>query len=408
MIQTQLFTMFGPARVRQATIVCALVLVTLALLILAGCGQPEAVTATPPVKTPPAKAGAVSPRIDWEQKWQTAVVDARKEGKVSIYSVWTPSTRTVLTKAFTDKYGIELEFMPFGRGSDLAARSVAEARAGLYLADVYAPGSGTLLPDLKPANVLGKIEPLLVLPEVLDPKAWITGGLPFVDKDGTTLMIIGAVQRNVVYNLTLVRDGEITSYKDLLKAQYKGKMILNDPSVAGGTNATLVHLSNNLWGEAATLSFLRALVVDQQVLIQRDHRLHIEWLARGKYAIGFGPLREVAAEFIDLGAPLKYAVGLQEENRISPSTGAIGVAAKLAHPNATVVFLNWLLTKEGQSVFAPTFGSPSTRIDASTQGIDPLAIPKPGQKYYGDSEEEVMARPKWQELAKKIIAETAK
>ncbi len=388
----------------------ALSLSILVLVLIAGmlfaCGQSQSVSPAAETKTGGAKATAAASQAGWEQKWEATVAKGKAEGRVTIYGVWVPDTRNAVTRAFKDKYGIDVEFTLFGRGAELLARVQAEARAGLYLADVFGAGNTTLLVTMKPENVLGRIEPLLMLPEVSDPKAWRGGQLPFTDKEGMAMSLIGVVMRTNAYNTEMIKEGEITSYKDLLKPQYKGKITLNDPTVEGSGNAVLAHLGLNLWGEAGTIDFLKRLIVDQDVAIQRDSRLHVETVARGKYAFALAPF-DVVYEFIAAGAPLKQAM-VAEDNRITASTGGLGVPIKSAHPNATLVFINWLLGKEGQTIFARSLKNPSTRIDASTEGIDPSYIPEPGKTYYGESEEAIKAKGKWLEIAKKVMAENSK
>jgi len=51
---------------------------------------------------------------------------------------------------------------------------------------------------MKPAGMLGPLEPLLVLPEAADGKYWRDGKFPFLDKDKTTAGMIASVQRNII------------------------------------------------------------------------------------------------------------------------------------------------------------------------------------------------------------------
>ena len=53
---------------------------------------------------------------------------------------------------------------------------------------------------------------------------------------------------------------------------------------------------------------------------------------------------------------------------------------RAAHPNASLVFINWLLTKEGQTIFQKVYGTPSARLDVDMTGIDPAFIPQEGEK----------------------------
>lgn len=349
-----------------------------------------------------------APVAEWEQKWETTLAKAKKEGTVTIYTLWAPNVRTALNENFKKKYGISLEFSSFSRAEELAAKVQREQSAGLYIADVFGCSNSSLLVSLKPLALLGPTRPMLILPEVLEPKAWSGGGLPFTDKATLAFSMIMNAARLVVYNTNLIKQGEVTTVKDLLKNQYKGKITLNDPTVSGAGSALMAHLGFHLWGDAEAMDFLRRLIKDQEAVIQRDNRLQIETVARAKYALALGESPSVVDEFIKAGAPIKLA-SVKEDNRASASHGAFGVPTKFAHPNAAVIFLNWLLTKEGQSVFATTFGQPSTRIDASREGLNPDIIPVPGEKYFiSDNEEFMAAHNKWLKIAKQIIDESNK
>lgn len=341
-------------------------------------------------------------REQWEDKWDKILKEAKKEGIVTNYTLWRPEVRNALIQAFREKYGINVEFTSFGRGAELLAKVQAEKRAGIYAADVFGAGATTLLASMKPVEVLGSVKPLLILPEVSEPKYWMGNELAIVDKDNTTFAMIGTVIRTVVYNTDLVKEGEITNYLDLLKPQYKGKIALNDPTVTGPGNAVIYHVLYNLWGQDKTADFLRRLILEQDVVILRDNRIHMESVARGKYSIALAPLPDLIAEFMEVRAPIKIAL-VEEDNRLTSAAGALGVPTKLAHPNAAVVFINWLLSREGQNVFAKAWGNPSMRVDASTAGIDPMFVPVPGKKYYMQTEDEVKLRGEALEWSKKII-----
>ncbi len=103
--------------------------------------------------------------------WDTLVAQAKKEGVVTLYALWKPATRIALTQAMRDKYGINLEFVPFSRGEDMTAKAAQEKLAGLNVADVFGAGAPSLMTVLKPAGLLGPMKPLLILSEVTDPKA---------------------------------------------------------------------------------------------------------------------------------------------------------------------------------------------------------------------------------------------
>ena len=51
---------------------------------------------------------------------------------------------------------------------------------------------------------------------------------------------------------------------------------------------------------------------------------------------------------------------------ISGGSGNLAIIKKPPHPNATRVFVNWLLGKEGQEVFTNAMGQPTRRLDVDT------------------------------------------
>ena len=374
------------------------VVLTLALLVISNVPASDAAPA--PART--TKVAKQKP-AGWEQKWATVLAAAKKEGQVTVYSQWGPETRNLLIKGFRDKYGIDVEWLSVSRGPEITAKVAKERSAGINSADFFGTGLTTTLVTMKPQGLLGKIEPLLILPEVTDPKAWRIGKLPIVDKEGMGFGMIATTQRYILINTDLVKKGEITSYKDLLKPQFKGKLTLNDPTVTGPGNAMFGHFAQDLWGEAGTVQFLKDLLIKQEAVITRDNRQQVEWVARGKYAIAIAPLVEVTQDFLKQGAPLAL-LAAKEGVAIISGAGAFGIPPVMAHPNATTVFVNWLLSKEGQTLFIKGFGNPSARADVAGEGLNPLLFPQPGEKIYPETEEVIAVwRGKMMKVNKSVI-----
>lgn len=395
-----------------------------ALLVAGACSQvvtpaptrietqaPQATTTPPQQRTSPAPQPTISATQQppgWQQKWDSTLALAKKEGAVSLYvlPVWGAGLRSSLMQAFKAKYGLDVEVSPLPAG-ELPAKVKAEQRAGLYLADVFGGGGTNYLIQYKPEGIVGPIEPMLILPEVLDPKAWAGGELFNYDKqDHMFISMLQVAARTIVYNEDLVKEGEISSYKDLLKPQFKGQVTILDPS--DPTSGTVIpnHLVNAYgWDEA--FAFLRELLVKQEAVIFKDARLQVEAVARGKYSVILGGSGQYKAEFIALGAPLAVKIP-KEGDYVTTSFGGLCVPTKFAHPNAATIFVNWLLTKEGQSIFAKGAGGPSRRLDASTEGIDPIFVPLPGEQLRVQSPESDLRTPKLVDAVKVILNEAAK
>ncbi len=374
-----------------------------ALIMFAGSSD-----ALPATSKPVAAQGKTSHRAAWEQRWDDTLREGKKEGVVSIYTTaWAPKTRTDLSQAFSKKFGISLEFTPFVRGSELVAKVRQEKAAGLSIADVIGSGGGTTITIMKPAGLLGSLEPFLFLPEVIEPRNWRGGQFPYVDKAKQIVPMIAAVNRYILYNTNLIKKGEISTYKDVLKPQYKGKITLNDPSVTGAGNAMMGHLGLHIWNLEEAKAYLRQLLKQQEAVVQRDNRIHAESVARGKFALGIAPNTQSVAILMKEGAPLDMVIP-KEGAYVTFGAGAISVPPRVAHPNATAIFINWLLTREGQTVFSRSWGCPSMRTDVSTEGIDPIFIAQPGEKIFLPTEESFHFWGKMLTVARDVMQEETK
>jgi len=169
---------------------------------------------------------------DWKAEWENVVTAAKKEGKVAVYTTAPGEMRKALQSGFKEKFGIDVEVVSF-RGGEMGARLLNERRAGIYLVDVFVGGSTTPMTQLKPGGALDPLDKLLVLPEVTNAKLWHQGKLWWIDQAHTVLMFLGFPVPNLAINTNMVKQGEIKTYKDLLDPRWKGKIVMNDPTVPG-------------------------------------------------------------------------------------------------------------------------------------------------------------------------------
>lgn len=329
--------------------------------------------------------------------WDNLLQAAKKEGKVVIYTSAGSTLTVAMQKGIKAKYGLDLEFLP-GRGEEISAKLKAERGAGLYLADLLIGGSTIPLVLMKPYGLLDKLEPLLFLPEVTDPKVWWGGGLLWLDKDRTNLAFISWPVAPMVINTSLVKPEEIKVYNDLLNPKLKGKIVIDDPTVSGIGSKNIGFLAATSMG----WDFVRELA-KQNPTIQRDARLAIDGLAQGKYSVYIGAKPELVMDVKGAGAPIAYVIP-KEGTYLTSGSGSIAVFSQMAHPNASKVFVNWLLSKEGQIIFSQAYGVPSARIDVPTDNFDPISVPKPGIQYVrGDAEDFVSGQPEVFKTAGEIL-----
>lgn len=287
-------------------------------------------------------------------------------------------TRARFIEAFQKAYpGITLDYVALG-GSEVAPKITAERRAGIYQVDLHMGGTTTILSVLRPFAV--PIQPYLILPDVKDPKQWLENRLDFSD-DANEINLVFTINTSarVVFNSNLVdaKKMEGVSYWEFVKPEWKDKMIFWDPRTAGSglAQATFWYAHKDLG-----LDYIKALAANGLVL-SRDQRLMAEAVGRGKYNIVFSPDVALIIDLQKAGLPLAWAANMKEGTYSSASFGSVIYMDKAPHPNAAIVFLNWLLGKEGQAKWTTSSGYASRRLDAPTSHLPTDMIPKQGVYY---------------------------
>ncbi len=359
-----------------------------------------------PAVAAPAKAATspAAPKAARQDDWDKVVREARKEGKVTVYGDALGDTSPAWKAAFKRKYGIDIDFL-MGRGGEMAQKLLSERRAGLKLYDVGIGGPTTFFVVLKPAKVVGSIDPLLLLEEVKNPANWRVKRVPYFDNDKTIIPLASMATFHIAVNPELVKEGEIKSYDDLLNPKWKGKIALNDPTKPGPGNQwfTFLMLPQN-YGPKKGVEYVKRLIA-QDLVVMRDERLQVESVAKGKYAVAIGMKHTLVAEFANAGAPIK-AIKLSGKPCVLSGALNLYVSDAPAHPNAQKVLVNFLLGKEAGDILAKTSGYASERADVSTAGLDPAIIPGPNDVVLG--EEYNMAVAKNMKIAGELFRDLVK
>lgn len=320
-------------------------------------------------------------------RWEKTVQDAQKEGVVVVYGAPIAEVRTAFTEVFQKRYpGIRLEYTGIG-GAQSSPKITSERRAGLYVVDIHIGGTTTMLTTLK--EFLAPVKSFLILPEVTDTKNWLEGRLDFAD-DAEQLNLVFTIDPSprLVYNTDMVKLSDITSWFDLTKPMFKEKITMWDPRTAGSglATATFWYIHPLLGAD-----YLKAFAANKPTLT-RDQRSQVELVARGKYLLSVDPDPPQVYELNKLGLPIKFPPVLKEGTYSSAGFGSLAVLDRAPHPNATAVFLNWLLGKEGQTTWTTASGFASRRLDVPTEHLPEAAIPKPGISYSPNYKESIVMR----------------
>lgn len=353
----------------------------LLLLILVSCATGPSTTSGPsaPREAPTGERPELISQDTWQAKWDNMTKAGRKEGKVVVHATSVGPYVKAATQLLKDKFGLELDIVS-RRGGELMTAIMAERRSGLYTVDVLITGLNTYFGQIEPAGIPAPLDQVLVLPDILDPKNWYGGEVHWADKEHKALNMYGYPNAMVAINTQLVNADEIKSYWDITNPKFKGKIIMNDPTIAG----TGIKSFSVLGWHILNQDFFRQ-IAKLEPMITRDQRLQVNWLAQGKYAILLFPRTSDMTEFKDAGAPIAWVLP-KEGSYLSRDGGAALVVDKAPHPNAAKVFMNWLFSKEGQSMIPGIHGAQSARVDVPTEGIESVHLRQPGIKYFAGAD----------------------
>jgi iron(III) transport system substrate-binding protein len=281
-------------------------------------------------------------------KWEDVVKAAEVEGVVNVHGGPGRSFTTALSDGFAKafpKIQINYDGAP---GREGIPKIVRERQSGIFNWDVYVGGPTSLLPALKPIGGLTPLKAELILPEVLDDKAW-RGGFDagWMDLDKKYMFAFDLTEEStVVVNWDFVKKEDLKTALDMMKPQFMGKIVSLDPRALGDSIFSFQTFHLN-FGEP----FVIDLLSKQKLVYTTNRRQAAEWLVRGVYPIG------IATPMDDIRIFQEQGLGKNIETfRVGANTpvagsgfGNVAILERAPHPNAARVYVNWLLSKAGQT-----------------------------------------------------------
>ena len=308
--------------------------------------------------------------------WDSIVRAARAEGVLVLSGPrGLDELQTLITEGFERAYGIRVDYSRLG--PDEMVRTVPQERAaGEYRWDVFLGGNDTLMFNMKRLGVLVPIEPALIRPEVRDANNWEGNALPFFESDHVGLAYGREAAQYFFVNTTLTDPNEIATYRAFLEPKWKGQILLTgDPREGGHARSAFTFFFEhpNLGRE-----FVRQMLTEQ-VRITRSDQETDEALVRGDYLMCICNRAQgarLAAERLPYQVlnPHRIAEGID----VTSSFANVALVDRAPHPNAAIVFLNWLLSRETGVLIQERMGIPSTRADITRDNVPPGTVPEPG------------------------------
>ncbi len=254
---------------------------------------------------------------------------AKREGRLVLYTGMDVEEANQYAKEFTKKYPFIKPDVFRSSGEKVQTRFLVEHRANVHNADIFQT-SIVQVYQLKNAGLLAKYiseESLSYAAGFKDPLGYWTAFylIPYV----------------IGYNTNLVSAKDAPkSYEDLLHPRWKGQIGLETEEYQW-----FYHLVQILGNEKG-LDYMRRLA-GQNPQMRKGHTLLAQLVAAGEMALAVVVYSNRVERMKDVGAPIDW---VRFRGPTITAINAISIPEKAPHPNAAKLFVDFVLSREGQNL----------------------------------------------------------
>jgi iron(III) transport system substrate-binding protein len=286
---------------------------------------------------------------DGADRMEKIAAAAKKEGELTLYTTIAEKDLPAIVKPFEQKYGIKVNVWRAGTDKVLQ-RTVTEAKARRYTVDAVHFGS----PEME---ALSREK---ILQAVSSPvhKDLLAGSLPAHKEWAATILSVW-VQ---AYNTAAVKKQDLPkTYKDLLDPKWKGKLGIESKN--DDWFATVVDL---MGGEQQGLAFFNELVAKNGISPRHGHTLLTNMVVSGEVPMALTVYNYMPEQAKKKGAPIDW---FALEPAVARSN-AVGVARNAPHPNAALLFYEYMLGPDGQNAMVSVDYVPTnTKVASPLKGV---------------------------------------
>jgi iron(III) transport system substrate-binding protein len=308
----------------------------------------------------PALAYAQSPHrsiymLDAPDRQARLLAGAKKEGLVVLYTSLNTQDSGPLTQAFEKKYGVKTQIWR-AASERVLQRAVSESRAGRVAFDVIETNAPEMeamyreqLLDEFRSPAFAELAPASFPPH----RHYVATRFNFF---------------TIGYNTRLIKPHEVpNTYEDLLHPRFSGKVGMEAGDV-DWFGAMVKQM-----GEQSGLAYFRKLAA-MKPMMRTGHTLVGQLVSSGEIPIAPNIYNHNAERLLVQGAPIRWKA-------ISPTFGranSVGVVRRAPHPHAAMLFTDFMLSKEGQTILKTRNRVPSSRAvdshlnDFPFLNIDPI------------------------------------
>jgi iron(III) transport system substrate-binding protein len=276
------------------------------------------------------------------------VAAAKKEGSVTMYTTFAEKDQPALIDPFEAKYRVKVNIWRAGTDKVLQ-RTLAEAAARKYNVDLIHFGSPEMEALSREKILQGVKSPVHA---DLQP-----GSVPPHREWAATLLSVW-VQ---VYNTNLIQKRDLPkSYKDLLDPRWKGKL-----GIEAKNQDWFASVVDVMGGGERGIQFFRDLVARNGISARTGHTLLNNMVIAGEVPLALTVYNYMPEQAKKKGAPIDW---FALEPAIARSN-AIGVARRAPHPNAALLFYEYMLGEGQQYLVKMDYVPSNTKAASPLKGV---------------------------------------
>jgi ABC-type Fe3+ transport system substrate-binding protein len=279
-------------------------------------------------------------RADWKADWDKTLAEAKGQ---SLNLIIQPSEGyEAVVNEFKKRFPQIKVQATLMHPTDAGPRVLTEQQNGLFAWDAWWATGSNMNNIVLPAGGLEKITDYLVLPEVKDEANWRAPNYLYTSKRGPYVFVhTHFIQILGAYNTRLVPGGKLTM-DNLLDPSLKGKYSIRQPSRPHGGAMMLAQI-----GKEKGIGTVEKILSDMAPVYVDNDRQNFMAVMKGTAAVGLGTPDGILFDCKKEGGC--------EDVRFFPTgflhSRAVSVFKNAPNKAAATVWVNWLLSKEGQDVY---------------------------------------------------------
>ncbi|MEJ6489093.1 ABC transporter substrate-binding protein [Leucobacter sp. USCH14] len=251
---------------------------------------------------------------------------------ITLYTSEPQEKIDAIVAAFTEQHPeIEVDVFRAGTG-DLTARIAAEEKAGDIGADLLLAADAGTFEDYAQQELLLEYESpeaAAINQDLVDPEHFYVGT--------RLLPTVIAINTNVITDAP-------TSWQDLTKPEYAGKIAMPNPDVSGAAAYNAAVWLND---ESLGMDWLEGLAANEPLIAESNGPVS-QAVADGSSPVGI-VVDSLVRDLASAGSPIE---AVYPEEGVPFVSQPVGIFADTAEPEASQLFVDFLISQEGQEIAA--------------------------------------------------------